>query len=102
MSGDVMEFPRTPEEFCGQYSFFDKDEVYTNGSLLIPVFRVEQMVEHYFGRTCKVESCCAFSYDFSPEIYYEFKMQCGGSFDWSDEEPPNYCPNCGQKVEVDE
>lgn len=49
-------------------------------------------------RTCKVESCCAYTYDFSPEIYYEFEMQCGGSFDWNDEEPPNYCPNCGAKV----
>lgn len=49
-------------------------------------------------QTCKVESCTAFSYDFSPEVYYEFKMQCGGSFDWNDEEPPTHCPNCGAKV----
>ena len=48
--------------------------------------------------TCKVESCTVFSYDFSPEIYYEFEMQCGVSFDWNDEEPPSHCPNCGAHV----
>lgn len=100
MSGDVMEFPRTPEEFCEQYSFFDKDEVYTNGSLLIPVFRVEQMVEHYFERTCHNKA-----------RYGNFKCDVCNAFlqlaDF-DEEPmltvdgagyvPDYCPHCGAKV----
>ncbi len=46
--GEMMNFPETPEEFVKQYSFRDKKEEYTNGSELIPVFRVEQMIEHYF------------------------------------------------------
>ena len=45
--GEMMELPETPEEFIKQYSFKDKEEIYTNGSELIPVFRVEQMLEHY-------------------------------------------------------
>lgn len=45
---DCMEFPKTPEEFIKSCSFKDSKEVYTNGSELIPVFRVEQMLEHYF------------------------------------------------------
>lgn len=49
MSGDVMSFPNNWWAFVQQYQFSDKDEVYTNGSMLIPSFRVRQMVEHYFG-----------------------------------------------------
>ena len=46
---DSMNFPKTVAEFIEQYSFADKEEVYTNGATLIPVYRVEQMVEHYFS-----------------------------------------------------
>ena len=46
---DCMMFPGDWGEFLKDYSFKDKEEVYTNGTVLIPVFRVEQMVEHYFG-----------------------------------------------------
>lgn len=44
---DSMEFPKTIEEFLDDYSFKDKEEVYTNGSVLIPLFRVKQGLEHY-------------------------------------------------------
>jgi hypothetical protein len=43
-----MMFPNDWAKFLEDYSFKDKEEVYTNGTILIPVFRVEQMVEHYF------------------------------------------------------
>ena len=49
MSGDVMSFPSNWWTFVQQYQFADKEEIYTNGSMLIPSFRVRQMVEHYFG-----------------------------------------------------
>ena len=48
MSGECMIFPNTPQEFIKQYSFTDTEQVYTNGTVLIPVFRVEQLLEHYF------------------------------------------------------
>ena len=44
--GDQMEFPETFEEFAKEYGFKDDKEVYTNGSDLIPVFRVKQWLEH--------------------------------------------------------
>lgn len=44
-----MDFPNAWREFLQGYSFKDKEQIYTNGSELIPVFRVEQMIEHYFG-----------------------------------------------------
>lgn len=61
--GEMMTFPEDPKEFIKDYSFKDKEEVYTNGSELIPVFRVEQMLEHYLpvkGVTVREfkEFCC--------------------------------------------
>lgn len=46
---DSMEFPKDVKDFIKDYSFKDKEERYTNGSMLISVFRVKQMLEHYFG-----------------------------------------------------
>lgn len=46
MSGEIMEFPNTFDEFVKEYGFKDKEEVYTNGSELIQVFRVKQWLEH--------------------------------------------------------
>lgn len=43
---NCMEFPETFKEFAEDYGFKDSKEVYTNGSELIPVFRVEQWLEH--------------------------------------------------------
>lgn len=51
--GDSMTFPDTIEEFLEGYSFIDKKEYYTNGTKLIPVFRVEQALEHYYPTTEK-------------------------------------------------
>jgi len=44
---DAMEFPKNILDFINDYSFEDKDEVYTNGSELIQVFRVIQALEYY-------------------------------------------------------
>ena len=41
-----MEFPETFEKFAKEYGFKDDKEVYTNGSDLIPVFRVKQWLEY--------------------------------------------------------
>lgn len=41
-----MEFPETFEQFAKEYGFKDSKEVYTNGSDLIPIFRVKQWLEH--------------------------------------------------------
>ena len=41
-----MEFPVTVEEFMEQYKIVDSDHVYTNGSELVPIFRMRQWFEH--------------------------------------------------------
>lgn len=47
---DCMTFPDDWREFLKNYSFRDSEEVYTNGSELIPVFRVEQLIEHLLAK----------------------------------------------------
>ena len=44
--GDAMTFPETFEEFAKSYKIVDSKQVYTNGTELIPIFRVKQWLEH--------------------------------------------------------
>lgn len=47
MSGEMMQFPNNMKQFLDKYSFLDRERIYTNGSLLIPTFRVKQALDHY-------------------------------------------------------
>lgn len=44
---DCMTFPDNFEDFIKDYEFKDTREEYTNGSMLIPSFRVIQAWEYY-------------------------------------------------------
>lgn len=44
--GDCMKFPDTVEEFMEQYKVTDYKQVYTNGTELVPIFRMKQWFEH--------------------------------------------------------
>lgn len=48
MSGDIQVYPDDWREYLDRYGFKDKMEYYTNGNELVQVFRVVDMVEHYF------------------------------------------------------
>ena len=50
---DMMTFPDTWEEYERSYGFYDTEEVYTNGSRLIPSFRVRQWLDHESERKKK-------------------------------------------------
>lgn len=54
---EVMQFPDSWQDFLHQYEFQDDVEEYTNGSMLIPSFRVEQMMEHYSQYAVPVVRC---------------------------------------------
>ena len=41
-----MTFPDTWEEYEDMYSITDAEKIYTNGSRLIPTFRVRQWLDH--------------------------------------------------------
>lgn len=95
---DSMSFPNTFDEFAEQFKIIDKEEVYTNGSELIPIFRVKQWLEHqealkhgYDTGECNMFKCsvCGYGVD---DIYEEDETNYPV---WSF----NYCPNCGAKMD---
>ena len=72
---EQMKFPDTFEEFVEQYGFIDSEEIYTNASWLIPVFRVNQWLEHIQKPTNMIDKS-----NFSQEQYKadtDTAYQCG-------------------------
>lgn len=43
---NTMIFSKTIEEFMEQYKIVDTEHVYTNGTELVPIFRMKQWFEH--------------------------------------------------------
>lgn len=50
MMGEIMQFPETVEEFMQQYKIADTRQVYTNGTELVPIFRMKQWFEAHKQR----------------------------------------------------
>lgn len=50
MMGEIMQFPETVEEFMQQYKIADTQQVYTNGTELVPIFRMKQWFEAHKQR----------------------------------------------------
>lgn len=48
--GEIMQFPETVEEFMQQYKIVDIQQVYTNGTELVPIFRMKQWFEAHKQR----------------------------------------------------
>ena len=48
--GEIMQFPETVEEFMQQYKITDTQQVYTNGTELVPIFRMKQWFEAHKQR----------------------------------------------------
>lgn len=67
---EQMEFPLTFEKFAKEYGFKDDKEVYTNGSDLIPIFRVKQWLEHVSAKTQMIDKS-----NFDVE-QYKIDLQC--------------------------
>ena len=102
MSGECMSFPATPAGFIESYSFKDKEQVYTNGVELIPVFRVEQMVEHYFQTVHAYWYGSEFDgYADGGPVYDTWGCSCCHEEVNSEGFPPlyDYCPHCGAKMD---
>lgn len=98
---DLMTFPKTVDEFMEKYKIVDTEKVYTNGTELVPIFRMKQWFEHsekhgrwiedkniYKCTACNDLLTVAGWADCIPEkqIYKAFK----------------YCPNCGARMNLKE
>lgn len=91
---DMMNFPERWEDFLHDYEFEDARRIYTNGSRLIPSFRVKQMMEHYapvrHGRWVEQEKY-TFGTMYDCSICDNRILDNGHSW--------NYCPNCGATMD---
>ena len=54
--GDTMDFPDNIIDFFKSYSFKDEEEIYTNGSELIQIFRVIQALEYYAPELLNIDN----------------------------------------------
>ena len=88
--GDIMTFPKRWEDFLHDYEFEDARRIYTNGSRLIPSFRVKQMLEHYapvvHGRWLCVDT--------DTEQFF-LCNRCKKKEYWESD----YCPSCGCRMD---
>ena len=89
--GEVMMFPDTVEEFMEQYKIVDREQVYTNGTELVPIFRMKQWFAHKRGRWIP---CKASIHPYGNDVKCsECDYRIGSSFGYK------YCPMCGAIME---
>lgn len=69
---EKMTFPNTLDEFIEEYSFIDDKEFYTNGSELIPTFRIKQWEEH---KTKEKQDLIKYLEDFISKEDYEVNIK---------------------------
>ena len=96
---DCMMFPNDWHDFIKDYSFIDSEQVYTNGSELIQVFRITQLIEHLLKEQEAVEP--KKENDGNPEpwtAWWYVCRNCGQPIDRMD----RYCRECGKQVKWDE
>ncbi|WP_293969728.1 hypothetical protein [uncultured Ruminococcus sp.] len=109
---ECMNFPETPLEFLKLCEFKDEKEIYTNGSMLIPTFRVEQMIEHYFNSTstADVQKVRHGKWEDNAEDVYwgnhftrKHCSECGNKPEYREGKNSyvlsDYCRNCGAKMD---
>lgn len=97
-----MEFPETFDEFVDSYGFIDTEEVYTNGSQLIPVFRVKQWLEHIKALSENKGEWIKYGIPRCGEQHYKC-TSCGYYINfgqWGElyTKEFKFCPNCGAKM----
>ena len=93
---DMMNFPKRWEDFLHDYEFEDARRIYTNGSRLIPSFRVKQMMEHYapvrHGRWIRVNKLCG---EYECSVCHGADSNCSGYYGTHIVTEQDYCPFCG-------
>ena len=91
---DMMNFPKRWEDFLHDYEFEDARRIYTNGSRLIPSFRVKQMMEHYACVEKRIidndvaEQCP----ECGNEVWLKWDVERDGY--------TIYCPYCGYRMKL--
>ena len=53
MGGEIMQFPKTVDEFMEQYKVVDTEHIYSNGTEYVPIFRMKQWFEYQEAKAKK-------------------------------------------------
>ena len=118
---ECMTFPDTVEEFMEQYKVVDTEQVYTNGTEFVPIYRMRQWFQH---ETERCEDCENFSKtrllipqperkkgkwidavlpNDSGGLQVQVCNQCNTFFPLAyTGGGHNFCPNCGADMRGDE
>lgn len=68
------------------------------GSMTTAYNRARKLWNSRAERTCRVELSHKVEGD-GCYTYFEYELSCGDMFTWCDSTPPDFCPNCGARVE---
>ena len=97
---DCMTFPDTVEEFMEQYKVVDTEQVYTNGTEFVPIYRMRQWFQHEperkKGKWIKLDMHAHLADHKCTACGQEcYVPTCMG------EPMYTYCPNCGADMRGD-
>lgn len=103
MSGQMQYFPDTVEEFMEQYKMVDREQVYSNGTEYVPIFRMKQWFEHEQAKrkTGKwIEFPDSLRYDGAYSDDHIVCSECHHVFSILDNctEEFDFCPHCGAEM----
>ena len=94
---DLMTFPNTVEEFMEQYKIVDKEQVYTNGAELVPIFRMKQWFEHLPTADVRENVHAHLNkFEMKSGEWWHTCSKCIATWGSEDGELDfKFCPNCG-------
>ena len=102
--GDMMTFPASVEEFMEQYKMTDTEHVYSNGTEYVPIYRMKQWFEHCRNQQLPATDVATVRHgrwNDSLARITPYCSACGYSHRCLIR-TPNYCPNCGAKMDLED
>ena len=109
---DLMTFPDTVEEFMEWYKVTDTEQVYSNGTEYVPIFRMKQWFEHLSAAESERKAPTSDKEQLSLDCSFCREHECGDtlyeSSDWDGGIGFDYirnirfCPICGRELYNDE
>ena len=99
--GDMMTFPVSVEEFMEQYKMTDTEHVYSNGTEYVPIYRMKQWFEHCRNQQFPAADVATVRHGRWIDSLARITPYCSacGHSHRSLIRTPNYCPNCGAKMD---
>lgn len=77
MANTMMFFPETVEEFMEQYKIVDTEQIYTNGTELVPIFRMKQW---FISHPCELPRWIPVT-ERLPEEEGQYLVSCNSDFE---------------------